>query len=320
MDGNLWAGENIIKGDMKMQNQNGKMFEMFLTQNSHLSVVNALDICEGKFTHVKVTKDVTTKTILDFFLVCDKILPHVTKMKIDEKGENALTRYKNYIVKSDHNMLTLEINLTFHNEKSHERTEMFSFKNKKSQVLFKEYTTNTTIFTKCFLTDENINLQFEKWKKRLQKSFHACFRRIRVGDNKKKLSFMDHLMNEKKEIVKSRHPNKEQLDRLENINEQIKDECENMEWEKLVNTLGSLETVDGHTNNTNIWKQMRKAFPQKTKTLPTGVKNTEEKIITNPNEKKKVFIDHFIHRMRKRPAEEDVKSVINTNEEVSISD
>ena len=26
MDGNLWAGDRIIKGDLKVQNQNGKIF------------------------------------------------------------------------------------------------------------------------------------------------------------------------------------------------------------------------------------------------------------------------------------------------------
>ena len=29
MDGNLWAGENIMKGDLNIQNQNGKIFEQF---------------------------------------------------------------------------------------------------------------------------------------------------------------------------------------------------------------------------------------------------------------------------------------------------
>ena len=47
MDGNLWAGENIVMGDLKVQNQNGKLFEDFLTRNANLSVVNALPLCEG---------------------------------------------------------------------------------------------------------------------------------------------------------------------------------------------------------------------------------------------------------------------------------
>ena len=86
MDGNLWASENIVMGDVKVQNQNGKMFEQFLTKNPSINVVNALPICQGKFTRVKTTKIGTTKTILDFFLVCEKILPYVTRMKIDAMG------------------------------------------------------------------------------------------------------------------------------------------------------------------------------------------------------------------------------------------
>ena len=56
--------------------------------------------------------------------------------------------------------------------------EMFDLKDKDSQKTFKDYTSNTDMFTKCFLTDEDINNQFKKWQKRLQKSFHACFRKI----------------------------------------------------------------------------------------------------------------------------------------------
>ena len=118
MDGNLWAGGNIVMGDLKVQNQNGKMFEQFLTKNPTISVVNALPLCQGKFTRVKTTRLGTSKTILDFFLVCDKILPYVTSMKIDESGESALTKYKKNIVKTDHNMLTLELSLTYHIEKT----------------------------------------------------------------------------------------------------------------------------------------------------------------------------------------------------------
>ena len=68
MDGNLWAGNTIIKGDVKKQNQNGKYFERFLQENSHLNVVNALDLCEGKITRVRHTKERKEESILDFLL------------------------------------------------------------------------------------------------------------------------------------------------------------------------------------------------------------------------------------------------------------
>ena len=49
MDGNLWAGDKIIKGDPNSQNRNGKMFEDFLHKNPNLNVTNALPKCEGKW-------------------------------------------------------------------------------------------------------------------------------------------------------------------------------------------------------------------------------------------------------------------------------
>ena len=50
MDGNLWAGGDIIKGDPKSLNVNGKLFQKFLSQHPYLSVTNALPKCEGKIT------------------------------------------------------------------------------------------------------------------------------------------------------------------------------------------------------------------------------------------------------------------------------
>ena len=66
MDGNLWAGNNIIIGDVKKkQYQNGRYFERFLHENSHLNVVNALIMCKGKITHVRHTRERTEESILD---------------------------------------------------------------------------------------------------------------------------------------------------------------------------------------------------------------------------------------------------------------
>ena len=65
-----------------------------------------LKICEGKIAREKKTKRGTERSILDFFLVCDQILPLVSRMVVDEKGEIALTKYKRgIIVKTDHHTL-----------------------------------------------------------------------------------------------------------------------------------------------------------------------------------------------------------------------
>jgi hypothetical protein len=68
-DGNLWAGEKIIPNDPKAQNKNGKLFEHFLERNPHLTVVNALDLCEGLITRSRFRNGNLEKSVLDFFLL-----------------------------------------------------------------------------------------------------------------------------------------------------------------------------------------------------------------------------------------------------------
>ena len=63
-DGNLWAGSEIIPGDPRKQNNNGKLFQEFLSRQPNLTVVNALPVCEGLITRSRNEE----KSVLDFFL------------------------------------------------------------------------------------------------------------------------------------------------------------------------------------------------------------------------------------------------------------
>ena len=126
------------------------------------------------------------------------------------------------------------------------------------------------------------------------------------------MSNIDVLMEEKRTVLKETNHDKKRVDEL---NEQIHVACEDREWNTLVKVLGSLETDHGSTNNTNVWKEMKKAFPKKVKPVPTGVQNIEGKVITNPKEKKGVILNHFMHRMRKRPVKEELEEVLNLNDD-----
>ena len=83
MDGNLWAGPDMIPGDPHQQNKNGQLFERFLARNSHLSVANTLEQCTG----------VNEKSVLDFFILCDKVRTYFSKMIIDEDNQYSLTNF-----------------------------------------------------------------------------------------------------------------------------------------------------------------------------------------------------------------------------------
>ena len=71
-DGNLWAGSEIIPNDPRPQNQNGKMFNKFLEDNPHLTVVNSLPICSGLLTRVRERKGQMEGSVLDFLLFVAK--------------------------------------------------------------------------------------------------------------------------------------------------------------------------------------------------------------------------------------------------------
>ena len=118
IDSNAWAGNEVIPNDPNSQNTNGKLLERFLKRNKNMVLVNSLPICEGLITRKRITKCLNEASILDLFIVCDKILPYVVKMHVDEKGENQLTNFhginhKGKITETDHAKIELELCLGF---------------------------------------------------------------------------------------------------------------------------------------------------------------------------------------------------------------
>ena len=206
-DGNLWAGPNLVPGDPRPQNQNGKLFMDFLSRHPNLTVVNSLPICEGLITRSRIKEGIPERSVLDFFVVCSRVLPFVTKMVIDEDKKYILTNYKNsknrkagFSLKrkrnvtqnkkqaykatdSDHFTQYMDIKLELKTEKP-VRTEIFNFKDNDSQVKFKEITTKTDEFTKCFEDDLPLIKQVENWRHLLKSHCYKAFKKIRI--NKKK--------------------------------------------------------------------------------------------------------------------------------------
>ena len=76
---------------MNPQNANGKMFAHFLERNQHLTLINSLSLCEGFITRMRKTTKVVEESILDAFITCNKILPYVKRMKVDERRETTLS-------------------------------------------------------------------------------------------------------------------------------------------------------------------------------------------------------------------------------------
>ena len=92
MDSNCWLGGDIIPGDPnKTANSNGKLFQKILQRIKNMHLVNSMSLCEGVITRQRVTEILNEKSVIDVFIVCEKILPHIKNMLVDEKRDNPLT-------------------------------------------------------------------------------------------------------------------------------------------------------------------------------------------------------------------------------------
>ena len=193
MDGNLWAGPEIIKDDPNPCNMNGKLFKGFLQKYPQLRVVNSLDLCQGLITRKRITSKRTEIAVLDFFVVCTRVLPHVERMCIDEEKSYVLSNYgcvggKNYKRDSDHNTLYMDLSLQIPVYRE-ERKEIFNFKNRECQEVFFNLTEHSTSLRDCFQNSTSIDKQGKKWFKTLQGMFSTSFKKIRITKKQKKLHY-----------------------------------------------------------------------------------------------------------------------------------
>ena len=104
-----------------------------------MTVVNSLDICEGLITRVRNKNGKLEQSVIDFFVVCRKVLPYVKKMIIDEKKEFILTNYERArlngkSIDTDHFTQYIDLDIAI------EKAEILDFKKEQNQERFKEIT------------------------------------------------------------------------------------------------------------------------------------------------------------------------------------
>ena len=206
-DLNSWVGKTIIPNDPRLQNQNGKLMADFLKRNN-LTVVNGLDLCKGLFTRVRKSKNTCEKSILDYFVVCSKILPLIQSMTIDQL--NVPTNYTQVrkggkSVDSDHVPLEMVIDLKIVPTRP-TREIIYNFKSEQGIQLFKDITSSTKDFTNCFENMQPLQVQCEQWQTLLKSYCEQAFPKIRVRTKRLRQSQADYLIKERN-IIKKKQDN-----------------------------------------------------------------------------------------------------------------
>ena len=125
-------------------------------------------------------------------------------MIIDEEKKHVLTNCKQVktggkAADSDHNVLYMDVNLKILTAKPVRRV-VWNFKNKICQEKFKIETSNTNVFTDCFMNDWSIENQIRTWKNTLVTYCNKAFKKIRVTSSHNKLTEVDLLMEKRRRL------------------------------------------------------------------------------------------------------------------------
>ena len=331
MDGNLPAGPKLVKNDPNPQNNNGKMFMEFLERNPTLTVVNALDICEGLITRRRQLKSKCEEAVLDFFIVNEKVRPFLRKMIVDEVREYGLSNFaqqrKNKrVIDSDHNSEILELDIQYSHRKP-DREEIFNMRNKICQDAFKVETENNPKLLEVFDNQEPFKTQCNMWLKNFNSILHKCFKKVRIVRNKKKeKEEPENLLMRRIKLIKESKSAKIKDEERIAIEERIKvieDEIGAEGYEEsikeiveTINTLGGGDTsLDGNGRH-QIWKLLKTKYPKNPPAVPVGKKDWGGNIITNHIGLKNLYAQTYKHRLRNRPIIPDFEDIKNMKTEL----
>ena len=304
MDGNLHGGPETVPGDPNPINTNGKLFRQFLEKYPHLHVINSTELCEGIITRKRIANDKIEEAVLDFFVCCEKILPLVTRMVVNDNEK--LARFtKERVIESDHCTVELYLDLK-HPNKKRERVEIYDFKNLESQQMFKEEASKSQELSNIFKNKNNdFQHQVSSWNKGFQTLIKRCFSKIRLT-GKTKLSDITSLINEriilKRKLKEAKEENVEELEtKFKQTEAEITSKVQDDNFSIISENLKNMTNSSGKLNSNGLWKIKKKMFPMKKSKGNMAKKNNKGKLITNPSELKALYLETYINRLRNRP-------------------
>ena len=274
LDANAKLGTEFLKNDPNPISDNGKIL-LDIIERQQLVCLNKHKWCEGSITRHRNTINGAEKSIIDFVIVCDQLLPYFQRMVIDEKRENILTKFsslKGTRVKSesDHNPIFAQFNLTFQRKQVFKRREIFDFKNTVSQQKFHDITDNCEKLRTCFRYSHSPKMAANNFLKTLNQTFHRAFTKIRIKPQKSLLHSRKNCKNlrEKTDLEKiiKNSESKETIEaarhKLEEVELRIYKEISEKNMKLVTEHMAKLDSFDGKFNQLGMWKIKSKLFPR----------------------------------------------------------
>ena len=229
IDVNAHLGTEIIKGDPNPRNRNGIIMAEFLERNPVVTVINSSELCNGLITRRRETIIGVQESVIDFFVVNERMKSHIHEMRVDEEEKFILTNFtqknKNKKVnKSDHRPIILDLKIEYSKLKP-DKVERFNFKieacQKKLMKSQKKKLNWWNVLSLKFHWS-----QIKVWHKVLENIFYKSFKKIKVkNSNKKADSTESKLIDERKYLLRklARQPTEDTSKRVAEIEDQLCD-------------------------------------------------------------------------------------------------
>ena len=186
LDANAKVGRNLIKNDPHTISDNGRIM-LDMVQRQGFYIANQSSKCKGTITRERVLLgDKIEKSVIDYFILCERMCNYFEGMVIDEEREFVLQhsiKKKNNAdyIKSDHNVLFCSFSLQFSLHKTDKWKEFFNFKCDEGRRNSMKATNTSNTLTSCFTSCIGFENSCISFHKQLHKILQKCFTKIRIN-------------------------------------------------------------------------------------------------------------------------------------------
>ena len=314
-DLNCKVGE-IIKGNRKEVTKGGRRL-IKLKDEMDMTIMNAEDNCKGLWTRIQKETRSIKKSVIDYVLITEEHRSIIEKMEIDEEKEITPyrddTKFKKERKYTDHNMITLQMNLDIRREVKEERIVV----NEKNMEKFK-METETGHYNEIW-EDKQLTTQ-EKYTKWNQEVITTAKKICKQKQKQKTEMKETKILRQQRKRLK-KQIQKEKKKRIRKIIKRrrlmIKDHIVKIkEEEKYDKVTGVAESIlkKGMFNPNAYW-EFRRKMKSKKGIEGKSINDSEGKREDNPEKIKKIYRDYFEELLKIKEAqtetEKETEEIIN---------
>ena len=303
---NAKLGNETTLSDIHEISPNGKILRDLVCKYN-LSVINATDLCQGTSTRVN-NKNTTERSVLDYVIVSEKLLPNVHSMHIDEDKLftpwRTLKKGKKF---SDHNAIILNLKITLQSSKASNsyHKDVWDFKNSSGWSKFHELTNNDEMLINIWKECETIEISYVK----LTSLLGQCFKKKRISNRSKPFnSEIRALIKYWKDVKRTffSTESKSSFLKLIHLDRKIDKKIARFNHELVCNALAESQTM----NKSEFWKLKEQLLPNATD-LPHAVLDSfAGNVITDLQNVCDEYCSEFKNRLRHRGAKDEYKEFI----------